>query len=111
MTEQLDLLAQARAARDAGMARTTNAADEDEIAVVDAAILRLARAGVEFSANDIRAELDGVRGPLIGARFNAARMRKLIAPVSYTPSTDPRTHAHPIRTWRGTAKARGEVAA
>jgi hypothetical protein len=111
VAEQLDLLAEAREARDEGMARTTNAAGDDEITILDAAIARMARSGDVFSANDIRSDLDGVRGPLVGARFNSARMRGLISPVSYTPSTDPGTHCHPIRTWQGTAKARGEAVA
>lgn len=110
MADQLDLLEQARAARDEGMARTTEASGEDEITTVDTVIMRMARSGAVFSANDVRDELDEVRGPLIGARFNAARMRKLIKPVGYTPSTQPTTHMHPIRTWQGTAKARGEAA-
>lgn len=111
MAEQMDLLAQAQAARDEGIARTTEAADDDEITRLDKAIARMAGAGEVFSANDIRSELDGVRGPLIGARFRNAATRGLIVPVSYTPSTDPRTHCHPIRTWQGTAKARSEAAA
>lgn len=111
MAEQLDLLAAARAGRDEGMARTTEAAGDDEITILDAAIARMAATGDVFSANDIRPELDGVRGPLIGARFSLARKRGLIVPVSYTPSTDPGTHAHAIRTWQGTAKLRSGVAA
>jgi len=111
MAEQLDLLAAARAGRDEGMARTTEAAGDDEITVLDAAIARMAATGDVFSVNDIRSELDGVRGPLVGARFSFARRRGLIVPVSYTPSTEPRTHAHPVRTWQGTAKARRDVAA
>lgn len=111
MAEQLDLLAAARAGRDEGMARTTEAAGEDEITILDAAIERMAATGEVFSANSIRSEIEGVRGPLVGARFSFFRRRGLIVPVSYTPSTDPGTHAHAIRTWQGTAKARGEVAA
>lgn len=107
----MDLLAQSQAARDEGIARTTEAAVPDEITRVDLAIARLACSGAVFSANDLRSELDGVRGPLVGARFRNAATRGLIVPVSYTPSTDPRTHCHPIRTWQGTAKARREVAA
>ena len=106
----MDLLAQAQASRDEGMARTTEAAEPDEITRLDRAIARMAATGEVFSANSIRAELDGVRGPLIGARFRNAATRGLIVPVSYTPSTDRRTHAHPIRTWQGTAKAREEAA-
>lgn len=111
MADQLDLLAAAEAARDEGIARTTDAAEPDEITRVDLAIARLARSGAVFSANDLRSELDGVRGPLVGARFRAAATAGLIVPISYTPSTQERTHAHPIRTWRGTAKAREQVAA
>lgn len=111
MPEQLDLLAHARALRDEGMARATTNADPDDVDRIDAAIKRWAASGREFSANTIRSELN-VRGPVVGARFNAARMRRLITPVGYTPSTDPATHAHPVRTWRGvTPRADEETAA
>lgn len=107
----MDLLAQGQAGRDEGIARTTEAASDDEITRLDAAIARMAHTGEVFSANDIRSELEGIRGPLVGARFRAAATSGLIAPVSYTPSTDPRTHHHPIRTWQGAVKSRGDVAA
>lgn len=99
--EQLDLLAAAEAARDEGIHRTTASAEPTDIERVDAEIARLAATGEVFSANDARAALDGIKGPLVGARFRHAATSGLITPVSYTPSTDPRTHFHPIRTWRG----------
>lgn len=100
MPEQMDLLEHARTLREDGMARATASADPDDVARVDAAIARWAATGREFSANNVRGET-GVVGHVVGARFNAARMRRLIVPVGRTPSDQPSTHAHEIRTWRG----------
>lgn len=87
--------------RDAGMAAATEAARE-RLAAVDLLIARAAATGREFSANDIRAHLpEGIRTAAIGARFAHARRRGVIVPVGYVTSTDPGTHAHQVRQWRG----------
>lgn len=71
---------------------------------VDQAILRVARLGQEFSANDLRAELDGVPGPLVGARFNALGKQGLIVQTDRrVPSNKGNTHGHKIECWRGAA--------
>src|SRR5690606_6302550 len=78
-----------------------SAARPDDRARVDAAIRRLAATGREFSSNEARA-IHGVSGPVVGAAFTAARKAGLIRAVGYTPSTEPGTHAHPVRVWVGT---------
>lgn len=101
-TEQLDL---AYAMRDAGLDQVTEASDDQDIAVVDQAILTVADRGGQFSANDVRPLLPALRSRnLIGARFNALRTAKRITRVkgSYVPSTDPGTHGHPIAVWVST---------
>lgn len=99
MTEQLTL---GEALRDEGMARTTEAADAQDIAVIDQAIDALNRNRVPWSANDLRELLPEVRQPLIGARVRAKARRREMERVGYTPSTLPSTHAHPVAVWRGT---------
>lgn len=89
------------ALRDEGMDRTTAAADEADIAVIDDSIDRLNANGAWWSANDLRELLPEVRQPLIGARVRAKARRKEMERVSYTPSTLPSTHAHPVAVWRG----------
>lgn len=90
-----------RAAKAQGQAIAT-AARLDDAGRVDAAIRLLAATGREFSSNEARG-LHGVSGPVVGARFTAARKAGLIRSVGFTTSTDPGTHAHPVRTWVGTA--------
>lgn len=87
--------------RDRGQAQAL-AAHPDERARVEAAIRKLAATGREFSANEARG-LHGVSGPVVGAAFTAARKAGLIRAVGFTTSTDPGTHAHPVRTWIGVA--------
>lgn len=78
------------------------AAHPDDRSKVEAAIKKLAASGREFSSNDARS-LHGVSGPVVGATFTAARKAGLIRAVGFTTSTDPGTHAHPVRTWIGAA--------
>ncbi|PRX90682.1 hypothetical protein [Allonocardiopsis opalescens] len=95
-------LAAARAARDAGIALAEDAdTDGWDSAVIDQAIRERVERGEPFSANDIRDRLPDVRSALMGARFMAARKRGLIVRIGYVPSTDRRTHAHPITLWQG----------
>lgn len=98
--QQLDTAEGARL-RDAGMATATQAAGDD-VAAIDLLIARAAATGRPFSANDLRAHLpDGIRTAAVGARFAHWRRRGLIRAVGYVPSTDPGTHAHPVRQWQG----------
>lgn len=89
------------AAKAKGQAATT-AAHMDDAGRVDAAIRLLAATGREFSSNEARG-IHGVTGPVVGARFTAARKAGLIRAVGFTTSTEKSTHAHPVRTWIGTA--------
>lgn len=101
----LDAIAEADRLRDEGMSQAENAADPRVILAIDAAIARANASGREWSANDIRAEFPTTESQgLVGARVRAAAQRKEMRPVSYTPSTLPSTHGHPIRTWRGVAQ-------
>lgn len=84
MIEQQPTLDDARAERDAALAKLEADADNVDRQVIDQAIRVYAETGMEFSANDLRYLLPDVRRPLIGARFLAARKRGVIAPVSYT---------------------------
>jgi hypothetical protein len=91
---------------DVGMARTT-AAHPDAVAVIDAAIMRRVRAGVEFSANSIRAELTSLtpdERPVIGARMNSLA-RSLCRKVRDEPSTDPGTHGKTVAVWKARVAA------
>ena len=91
-----------RARRDEGMART-EAADVDDFdkQLIDSAIDAQSLLRHEWSANDLRRMLPDVRQPLIGARIRAAAKAGRIVHVGYTPSNLPSTHAHDIKTWRG----------
>ncbi|WP_017612096.1 hypothetical protein [Nocardiopsis salina] len=87
--------------RDAGMNAAVETAGAD-VAAIDLLIARAAATGEVFSANDIRAHLpEGIKTAAIGARFAHARRRGVIEATGYITSTDPGTHAHPVRTWRG----------
>ena len=95
--------AQVPALKAAGIA-AANAAPTEVKNRVDRAILRLARTGREFSANDLRSELEGVPGPVVGARFNAlGRQRLIVQTDRRVPSNKGNTHGHKIECWRGAA--------
>lgn len=103
IAEQLDL---AYALREQGQDRVTAASDDQDIAVVDQAILTVAERGAPFSANDVRPLLPALRSKnLVGARFTslrkAGRIRrhKVNGMAQYVPSTDEGTHGHPIAVW------------
>lgn len=83
-----------------GMTRTVDAHPSDA-ALVDSVLEARIRRGGEFSLNDLRADLSAVESKsVIGARVNAFARSKRIVRVGYVPSTDPRTHGHPIVQWR-----------
>lgn len=82
------------------LAAVSSAAPADDRARIDAAIRDVAARGGVFSANDVRALVPDVSGPLMGARFNAAAKAGRIVHVGYERSTKASTHAHPIAQWR-----------
>lgn len=96
------LIAEARAARDEGMA-LAQVADEErgswDSKVIDQAIRAFAETGRPFSMNDIRPLLPEVRGALIGVRFNHASRRGYVRKVGSTPSLKKNTHAKDIAVW------------
>lgn len=100
---QLCQCAEAERGKAEGIARATAAASPDARAAIDAAIRTVAARGQVFSANDVRVLVPGARGPLMGARFNAAAKAGRIEHVGYEPSTKGNTHAHRLMTWRGVA--------
>jgi len=85
-----------------GMVRATNASCPDAIAQLDQIIAEHAATGEPFSANDVRPHLpEEVRPAAVGGRFRHAARRGVIRPIGYVASTDPGTHAHPVRLWKG----------
>jgi len=99
---QLDMLTEARVARDDSIALVEDAAETWQRDAVDRLIRGFAATGDPFSANAVRPLLpDGIRPALLGARFLAASRRGVIRKVGYVPSTDRATHAHPVALWVG----------
>jgi len=89
--------------RDAGMAQTENAHDPRLILMVDAVIARWNKSGRRWSANGIRDDLPVVAAPLVGARINAAAMRRPqeMRNVGRTRSSLTSTHRAWIAVWQG----------
>lgn len=91
----------------AELKRTGIAAANDNAAAsvkarIDAAIRKLAASGREFSANDLRVELAGISGPVVGGRFNALARAGVIAPTgNRVPSNLGSTHGHELKCWMG----------
>jgi hypothetical protein len=99
-------LADAKAARDEGMATAEHAADPRIILAIDAAIEKAIASGRRFSANSIREDLPVSHAGLVGARMNSYANRKvdghpLMKRVGEAPSTLESTHYHPVRVWLG----------
>ena len=86
------------------LAAVNDAAPKSDKAAIDEAILRLARLGVPFSANDCRKQFPNVNGSVIGGRFNAlGRTGQIRQTGNRVPSTLANTHGHPIHEWIGAA--------
>lgn len=97
--------------RDVGMTQAECAADPRVIAAIDAAIDRANASGEPWSANDIRDQLPVTSRGLVGARINAARMRRPVemVQVGEVQSTLGSTHAKRIGLWRGVAAVMREA--
>lgn len=95
-------VAEATAARDAGMQQAEDHADRRLIVAIDAKIAEAIESGQPFSANTIRHRMPTVRSGLIGARVHAAALRKepKLVKVGEEPSTLKSTHAKLIGIWR-----------
>jgi hypothetical protein len=86
------------------LAAVNDAAPADVKAAVDAEILRLARTGRPFSANDCRDRFPDVKGAVIGGRFNALGKAGLIRKTGErVPSSLGNTNGHEIHVWTGAA--------
>jgi hypothetical protein len=105
---QLDLLAtfdadEGKRRRDDGMAVALHNTDVRWKAAADQAIRDLAEAGVEFTAEDVRARVGVLAAPpqALGAVFNAARRAGTIVPVGYATATRAERHGGLLRVWKG----------
>lgn len=100
MTAQLEL---GEALRDEGVARADQAADDAWKAEVDRVIRRLAARGAPFTSDDVRAA--GVPEPAShkawGGRYTALAKAGVIRAVGWQTSSNPATHARPVRVWVG----------
>jgi 23S rRNA G2445 N2-methylase RlmL len=86
---------------DAAITDPPYGAPADVKAAIDAAILRLARLGAPFSANDCRREFPNVKGAVIGGRFNALGRAGLIRKTGQrVPSSLGNTNGHEIHVWQ-----------
>jgi hypothetical protein len=114
MADQLEL---AEALRDTseGMANTAAAASPDWWSRAERAVLFLAREGQPFQAYDVvlRYGMDEPANPAKqwGALLGALRKAGLIEPSGYAQSKRPTAAKSAVRTWQGTAKLFGQVAA
>lgn len=89
------------ALRDAGMAAAEAAADPRVLLTVDKVIADAIASREPFSANTIRERLPVTSQGLVGARMNAASMRRPVEMVAVgeEPSNLPSTHGKPIAVW------------
>ncbi|XBB66831.1 hypothetical protein ABFU82_22405 [Nocardioides sp. WV_118_6] len=99
-------VAEARAERDAGVAKVENGADPRVIVAIDAAIQKAIDSGRRFSANDIRDKFPVEHENLAGARVLTFSKRRvdghpLMKAVGKTPSSLKSTHGHEITVWLG----------
>lgn len=99
-------LAEARAARDEGIANVVHAADPRVILAIDEAIQQAIDSGRRFSANTIRDKFPVADEHLVGARFRAHVQRRvdgrpLMVCVGRTVSSLPSTRSHEIKVWLG----------
>lgn len=99
--------AEARAERRANalLERIRDAADAEQLGLVQGLVLGHALGGAEFSANDFRDLVpDGVPHGLLGAAIRGLAASRAITNTGRTvPSTAPATHGHRIAVYRLTA--------
>ena len=95
---------QVSAAKVAGIARANAGAGSQVKAKVDAAIRRLAATGRTFSTNDMRVELEGIPGPVVGGRFTMAQKAGVIHFTGERVRSNlASTNGHEVKCWRGVA--------
>lgn len=101
---QLCSCAHVPALKAAGIAAANDNAAPDVKARIDAAIRRIAASGREFSANDLRADLAGITGPVVGGRFTALSNAGVISFTGKRVASNlGSTHGHEIKVWRAAA--------
>lgn len=102
-TAHRPLVEHARTARDEGIAVAEHAADPRLRLMIDDLIAKANATGQPWSANDIRDQVPVVGQGLVGARINAAAMRRPaeMTKVGETPSTLRSTHAKRITVYVG----------
>lgn len=96
-----------RAARDKAMAASAGAASGAWIAEVEGIVKRLAKAGGEFTADDIWKKMtkETPNGRALGGVLKAMSLNGIIEPTDrFIPTVRASRHAAPIRVWR--AKSR-----
>lgn len=93
-------------ARDRGMANAEARRGADwDAKVIRQAIGHLAASGEEFSANEVRAILPAVSGPLIGAGFRRAHQRGEIEVCGTVQAAHEAGHRRTLLLWRGRRQA------
>lgn len=100
-------LAEGRRLRDEGMQKADAHAHPAWKAVAGAALVKLARTGEEFGAEDVTAIAGMPAQPnAIGSLFSTYAKRGVIVAVGFQQSSRASRHASRQLTWRGTEKAR-----
>lgn len=86
--------------RDAAIAATSEA-NAGALKAALAIIRDAALAHDRFSSNSVRGAMviSQVPGPVVGSAFRQAARQGWIRGDGYETSTDPGTHAHPVRVW------------
>lgn len=96
----LQLIEEARAAREAGIKQAEDAdVDGWDKKTIAQAIRAFSGTGLPFSANDLRPLLPEVRSPLIGGCFLGALHQGVIRKVGAETSLKKNTHCKKIALW------------
>lgn len=83
-----------------GIAAANDNAPADIKERIDSAIRRMAATGREFSANDLREQLAGIEGPVVGGRFTTLSNANVIRFTGRrVPSNLASTNGHEIKVW------------
>ena len=91
------------AERDAGAKNALLSAHTSWRIAAEAVLEELAKSGIEFTADDVRARVGRPPGHdnALGGLFIGAAKREEIVAVGFRVSTRREAHARPIRVWRG----------
>lgn len=106
-SRQLDILAaidtadEGRRRRDDGMRTAEHTSDVRVRAALETVIRDLAATGQEFTADQVRQQVDPASPQLLGAAFSRAARDGIIVCVGATTSASPSRHGGLLRVWRG----------